>query len=210
MSQTVVSFISAFLASLLFLLFHYGLVLPLGSETLNWGLALALAMGAYAGLLLVLPRKKNLEDELAQMSGYSGPHAAEVAEVIRAGMEKIDQIRQQGLKLKGEAETKVERIAGIAEEIVLGFKEDPSDIHRSKHFLLHYLDATLEILQKYNELQSKRIGPQIQAVLEKSEETLSEIEAAFDKQYQRNLSNEAMELDVNLDVLKNMIKSEGL
>jgi len=210
MIPSVASYLSAALASILFLLFHYGLVFPARNEAINLMLALGLAAAAYFGLLAVLPRKKALEDELAEMEAFSGVRATEAAVLIRSTMEKINTIRDHGGQLNPAVNARIERIADIAEAIVEEFKTDPSDINRSKHFLYHYLDAAIDIIDKYRELLSKNGGTQIQGVLRKSEQTLAEIEMIFEKQYQRNLENEAMELDVNLDVLKNMIKSEGL
>lgn len=210
MTESAVSYISAVFASILFLFFRYGLVFPARLSELNMLLELGLALGAYAGFLLVLPRAKSLEEELAGMGSLAGGDVSEAAVLIRSSKEKIETIRGYGSGLEENIRIKVEHIADIADAIVEGFKEDPSDINRSKQFLFHYLDATIDIIGKYQELVNKSAGTQIDAVLEKSEQTLSEIEEVFEKQYQRNLANEAMELDVNLDVLKNMIKSEGL
>jgi hypothetical protein len=210
MTESVVSYVSAVLASILFLFFHYGLVFPARSPEMNMLFSLTLALAAYAGFLLMLPRAKSLEEELAGLDSFAGADAGDAAMLIRSTKEKIDAIRLHGSGLVENSKLQVERIADIAEAIVEGFKEDPSDIGRSRQFLFHYLDATLDIIEKYRELADKNAGPQIAAVLKKSEQTLSDIEGVFQKQYQRNLTNEAMELDVNLDVLKNMIKSEGL
>lgn len=210
MTESMVSYCSALLASLCFCLFHFVCVFPGSTPVLNFFLALLLAIAAYAGFVLVLPRAQSLEEELAGMNVSAGINPQAVAALIRASLEKITDIREHSSELQGDVQATLKRITGIAQDIVEGFKNDPTDINRSKQFLFHYLDATLDIVSKYKELRNKKGGEPVEAVLIKSEQTLAEIEAVFQKQYQRNLANEAMELDVNLDVLQNMIKSEGL
>jgi 5-bromo-4-chloroindolyl phosphate hydrolysis protein len=46
--------------------------------------------------------------------------------------------------------------------------------------------------------------------MQKFETTLDEIEKAFEKQYERNLSDDVRGLDVDLKTLNTMLKEEGL
>jgi len=194
----------------LFLLFHYGLVFPRRLIVGEFTLSLILAALAYVGILFLLPKPRRLADELAHIAVEIGMDGAEMAELIETSNAKIAAIRQVNADLPGAPHDRIERIARSAERIIAGFREDPEDVHRSWNFLYHYLDATVEIVRQYRELRRKEGGEKVQAVLDKSEVTLAEIEDVFERQYQRNLDNEALSLDVDLDVLRRMMKSEGL
>ncbi len=194
----------------LFLLFHYGLVFPRRLIVGEFTLSLVLAALGYVGILLLLPKPRHLADELAHIAVEIGMDGAELAELIETGNAKIAAIREINADLPGAPHDRIERIARSAERIIAGFREDPDDVHRSWNFLHHYLDATVEIVRQYRELRRKEGGEKVQAVLDKSETTLAEIEDVFERQYQRNLDNEALSLDVDLDVLRRMMKSEGL
>ena len=213
MRTALFSYLSAAVAAGLFLFFHYGLVFPAGSGAADFLLALVLAVMAYIGLILVMPREKTLAEEFAGMAASYGFNAEEAAVLIGSAAEKIATIRaaSRDPQIKPAVSEKITAIAHTAETIINELKADPSDIGRSKHFLYHYLDAAIDIIEKYRVLLSKKGDTDhLKSVLEKSEQALDEIQKVFEKQYQRNLENEAMELDVQLDVLKNMIKSEGL
>lgn len=194
----------------LFLLFHYGLVFPRRLVLGEFAWSLILAALAYVGFLLLLPKPKRLADQLAHIAGEIGMEGAELADLIETSNAKIAAIREINADIPGAPHDRIERIARSAERIIAGFLEDPEDVHRSWNFLYHYLDATVDIVRQYRELRRKEAGPKVQAVLDKSEETLLEIEDVFERQYRRNLDNEALSLDVDLDVLRRMMKSEGL
>lgn len=194
----------------LFLLFHYGLVFPRRLVVGEFALSLILAVLAYIGILLLLPKPRRLADELAHIAVEIGMDGAEMAELIETSNAKITAIRAVNADLPGAPHERIERIAQTAERIIAGFREDPEDVHRSWNFLYHYLDATVEIVRQYRELRRKEGGKKVQAVLDKAERTLADIENVFERQYQRNLDNEALSLDVDLDVLRRMMKSEGL
>lgn len=202
--------VAGLLSAGVFLLFHYGLVFPRRFLVGEFTLSLILAAGAYVGMVLILPEPKRLADELAEIAGEIGMDGAEMAELLRTSYGKIAAIRKVNAEIPGEPHERVERIAQSAERIIAGFRDDPEDVHRSWNFLYHYLDATVEIVRQYRELRRKAGGKKVQAVLDKSEATLAEIETVFERQYQRNLDNEALSLDVDLDVLRRMMKSEGL
>lgn len=194
----------------LFLLFHYGLVFPdhlfIGEPALSFILALL----SYVGILLVLPKPRTLADELAERASQAGMDGHELARIIRTNHAKIEMIRKINTDIRGQPHEQIERIAAAGERIIQRFKEDPDDVRRSRHFLHHYLNATVDIVSQYRELTRRGTGQRVHAVLDKTEETLAEIEDIFRQQYERNLDNEALSLDVALDVLRKMMKKEGL
>ena len=193
-----------------FLVFHYVLVFPRHLFFGEFIFALALAALSYPGFFLVIPRKMTLSDRLTEIAPQIGMAPEEMAALMEESRDKIADLRRVNIELDGEAHDRVERIADWADRIIAGFTDDPEDVHRSWNFLHHYLDATVEVVRQYRELKRKRAGERVRDVLDKVEETLAEIEDVFSRQYQRNLDNEALSLDVDIDVLRRMMRSEGL
>lgn len=197
-------------SSALFLGFRYGLVFPGDLPGGRTVFELALAVAAYVGMTLLLPRPVGLRRQLAEMAAAARMDEAEVASLIGSSRGKVERIRKINEEISGRAHDRIEAVATIASRIVEGFRDDPSDIRRSRNFLYHYLDATVDIVEQYRELNRKSAGERVRQVLDKSEQTLAEIETVFQRQYQRNLDDEALALDVDLDVLRRMMKGEGL
>lgn len=203
-SEVARSVIAGIVASGTYLVALYGLTMP------EWEVAYALilALGAFAGTALLLPRQRSLTERLATLDGGWSGDAAQAAVVIEACQQRIDRLRaaSEALQEEGLRERTLGVIEG-AERIVAGFFEDPSDISNS-HIFERYLDAAADIAEKCAGLDDKSGGEAVEAVMARSYRALGDIEAAFGRQYERNLSNDILDLDVDLDVLTQTIKSE--
>ncbi|MFP4476818.1 MAG: 5-bromo-4-chloroindolyl phosphate hydrolysis family protein [Desulfatibacillaceae bacterium] len=209
MSESAVSYVSALLAAVLLLVCHFFLIFPVDGPERKILLSLLLALAAYKGFLLLLPIRKGLEEKAVEAAHRAGVDPEEVVFVIQTGLAGARALRKSAHELDGEVRAAVERIAGIAEAIVAGLLNDPADAARCKLVLFRYLEATREIVDRYREIGRLRGSPQFKVVLEKSGQTLCEIEQVLTKQYERNLTDEALELDIQLDVLRDMMRYDG-
>jgi 5-bromo-4-chloroindolyl phosphate hydrolysis protein len=164
------------------------------------------------GVQSALPTTRTLQDQLYNMSEVSGLSADEVAETVNGAKAQIKQIRETAKVISNQTvATRIGEIADVAYKIVDGFIDDPADIKRSRAFLVNYLDQTVELVERYAKLEQKDSNSdKVQEVMQKFETTLDEIEKAFEKQYERNLSDDVRGLDVDLKTLNTMLKEEGL
>lgn len=164
------------------------------------------------GFQTALPRKRVLADKFENISLESGLSSQDVANVIGEANTKIERIDQASQNLKdNNTRKKVNNISNLATQIIEGFIEDPSDIRRSRTFLNQYLNQTADLVERYVQLERKDDSVEkVKEIKSKFGETLNEIEAAFKKQYERNLSDDVLNLDVDMDVLNKMLKQEGL
>ncbi len=75
----------------------------------------------------------------------------------------------------------------------------------------YYLNSTIQILSKYVELTAHKLKDEnIEKSLIRVESMLESLKAAYSKQFARLLTNDVSSLDVELNLLENMLKAEGL
>jgi len=111
----------------------------------------------------------------------------------------------------GALRQRVTKISNLADKIVLDLRQDPKDVRSARRFLDYYLDATLTVIQRYAELAQKgSMSPEVQPVLAKFDTLLDTIENTFEKQLNRLLRDDTLDLDTDISVLKQMMDSEGL
>lgn len=182
-------------------------LLPIAQLLLSGGVAGLCWLGAMA----TLPKVETLRERIARAAGAGGVDASEVAAVIEAARGRIKAVRQAAAGLDGPVGAKVGSICDIAARIVDGLLADPADVARTRPFLDHYLGSTLELVERYAALEGKAEGSARVAGIQASfEPVLDDLEKLFVKQYERNLQNEARALDLEIDVLRRMIKAEGV
>jgi hypothetical protein len=100
----------------------------------------------------------------------------------------------------------VDAIGQEVVDIIDGFKDDTSDIHRCRHVVARCLDQAIKILQNL-EVFEKRIEStdsirqeDYQSTLDLSVDGLSQIKDALIEQHRRNLDNNQNELEIDLKI----------
>ena len=138
--------------------------------------------------------------------------AEELNRTLKDGDEKVKSL-QSYLPLISSAtvKEKLGQIINIVKDIFNNFKKDPKDIKYAKQFLSYYLDTTIIIVKKYTELSSQNLQtPEIKGTLLKAENMLGSIEKAFEIQKAKLLSDDVMQLDVEIETLEKTFNAEGL
>ena len=169
-----------------------------------WSLAVGLAIWLALHLILAEPA--------APESQVRGMTSAEVQRQVREAEAKVRRLRVLGRRMPtAPLRARVADIVLLAERIVEDLKKDPKDIRVARRFLDYYLDATVTVVQRYAEL-IRRGGSSsdVRQVLGKFDALLDTIESTFEKQLNRLLRDDALDLDADITVLKQMMDSEGL
>ncbi|MGE5417152.1 MAG: 5-bromo-4-chloroindolyl phosphate hydrolysis family protein [Acidobacteriota bacterium] len=174
---------------------------------LQTGLPIAIGAGiaSFAGTVMALGRSDE-EQPMAKLGALSKD--ATIAEAHK----KLQDIHACGRRIPDTAvRQKVEAICGVADKIFEDLRNDPRDIQPAKKFLTYYLDATANILDKYLEISSKGLnGPEVTQRMAKVSQLLDTIRIAFENQLTKLLDNDFLDLDAEMSLLENTIKSEGL
>lgn len=90
-----------------------------------------------------------------------------------------------------------------AKAILQTIQEDPKDVRVARKFLTVYIDGIAKVTDAYTDLEEKDITSKTK---EKLHELMNDVEVRFDKELKRLQQNNAFDLDVHMDVLKEQIK----
>jgi 5-bromo-4-chloroindolyl phosphate hydrolysis protein len=133
------------------------------------------------------------------------------SQIVAEGMEKLRQISNAARMIQSnEVAGKIRAICKVGVEIFDDIKKKPDDARRARQFTGYYLDATKKIVEQYVELSGKKDrSPEVGKALEKIEGMLDAIKATFDRQLAGLLENDLLDLNAEINVLKNTMKMEG-
>ena len=143
--------------------------------------------------------------------GYTtstGVTPAMVVEAIEEAEEKIEGIEAAGAEIRDRPlRDRINRVTKRSRDILARIEQDPSDLRRSKKFLVVYLDGALEATRKYARSQNDLSGDQSMYI--KFRSLLDDMEREFDHQHEKLLTNDRIDLDVEIDVLADRLKAES-
>lgn len=150
-------------------------------------------------------------DPLRSPPPVISPHGVTHEEVTKALVEaeqKIAAIEEAGRVVQNyELRQRLRRIVELAREILTVIEDDPRDLPRAQKFLYVYLEGAEKVCAGYARTHSKVASPQLE---NNFRNVLATIESVFMKQRQRLLENDIMDLDVQIEVLANQLKREGI
>jgi hypothetical protein len=102
---------------------------------------------------------------------------------------------------------RLRRITAIGYRILEEIERDPRDASRARKFLNVYLDSaervTVEYARSHRQLRNRPLEDNFRQLL-------IDMETTFEAQHRRLLENDALALDVEIEVLNERLKREGL
>lgn len=174
--------------------------------------AICAGIGAIVAIVawLVLPKPRTLADKIAAAAKDANVSPDEVVATIEETNTKIQEIRRSAGALNERLRGRVEAICQSAYTIAHALHTDPGDVGRSRPFLMHYLDATIDVVERSAELDRRKgDSDRFDDVFGKLEPLLDDIEGIFKQHYERNLADDALQLDVSIDSLQQLIRAEA-
>jgi 5-bromo-4-chloroindolyl phosphate hydrolysis protein len=98
---------------------------------------------------------------------------------------------------------KTSHLYKVARRILSIIEEEPHRFHSARSFFSSYLDSTITILEKYTMLVSQPVrNTEIMMALKKTEAMLDDIIHALEEELMQVLSDDVLNLNVELDTLK--------
>jgi len=168
-------------------------------------IALTFGLGALAGMALLYGFDPRQEKMVAGVHGYT---AEEIVQTIDEAEAKISGIEFANKQINNWAFThRIQLICEHAREILGMLEEDPGDIRRARKFLNIYLDGAFKVTEGYAEMHNKQPSKQL---TENFDHVLQTIESVFIEQKQKLLEDDALNLDVQIEVLTAQLKHEGV
>jgi len=161
--------------------------------------------------------KKLCPDKIIEVEEPEPPkpepeYPPEVAAVISEG--KLAMAEMERLKnsiANPDVKSKITRIMILSDKIVRHAEADLSDLSRIRKFLSYYLPTTIKLLNAYDRMDEQGIrGEHIGGTIQRIEDMLDTIIAAYEKQLDALFSNEALDIETDIEVLDAMLTREGL
>lgn len=135
----------------------------------------------------------------------------ELKDTISEGYERMEEIKKLAGKItNSRVRTKVNRISSAAQKVFNYLEKNPEKIRSARRFFSYYLETTHTILTKYVALSDQGLQtPEITETLKKVEDILDAIAETFEKQLASLMTNEVIDLDAEISLLKNTMKMGG-
>jgi len=159
-----------------------------------------LVMLVIAVLYFALRKPKKTEEQKV---------AEEVYTVIKNGRQNLMGLRRMSMEVKNaHVRTLSTEICGSIEKILRTLKERPEQLGSLRQFFNYYLPTLEKILVKFREIEAS--GVPTEEVTGNTIECMENIKIAMEKQYRNLFENDILDLTVEMEVLTQICKRDGL
>lgn len=179
-------------------------IVGIGLFSLGHGLFGAVAFGGLAGLAHVASfgldpmRRKGMDDAAGDRIARALDEAEQMVREIATAAARIGD---------GGLERRVERLCDQAREVFRTVEADPRDLSRARRFLNVYLLGLRDATAKFAGLYGRSRDPEARA---QYEALLGDLETSFAAQRDSLLIENRSDLDVEIEVLRDRLRHDGL
>lgn len=136
---------------------------------------------------------------------------AGVGEVIRAGYDAMRRIREANDIIRDEAlSAQIDSIENSCSQILSILEQRPNLLPQLRTFLRYYLPTTLKLLDARAKLENTASTRKAREVRTRISEAVGVIDKAFAKQLEALDAYRFLDLESEMDVLRDMLKADGL
>jgi hypothetical protein len=146
-------------------------------------------------------------------AGAPPPHSAALGDEVRAaldeGYRRLEQIEAARAQLAlPEFQSRLGNISVGVERILQSIETDPENLRRARKFLSVYLDGARKVAEQYARTQGEQ-----QSSVEREQNfrtLLVDMENTCQEQYEKLQKREMLDLDVQIEVLSQRLRREGI
>ncbi len=167
--------------------------------------SLAYAVGAAAGYFMVY----GADARPARLPAWSsGGAEADARTVLELAYQRLEALDEAGRKIANrEFRQRLGSISATVGKILRAVEANPADLRRTRKFLNVYLDGAQKVALQYARAEAH--GPS--AEREQNFRTLLvDVENTCQQQYEKLLQHDALDLDVEIEVLTTRLRREGI
>lgn len=161
-----------------------------------------------------LVRKKEEEERLARERELleQDPVRKQVKIATEEGKEYIRRIREVNDDIPGEdISQKLYRLEKVCTRIFEHIEKKPEKLPDIRKFMNYYLPTTLKLVETYHEFSIQPVqGENIKTARAEIEDTLDDINMAFEKMFDKMFEDDALDISTDISVLSAMLAQEGL
>ncbi|TVQ35321.1 MAG: hypothetical protein EA356_08090 [Geminicoccaceae bacterium] len=138
----------------------------------------------------------------------AGVRTEQLVAAIREAEAKLDDIRHHAdLLANKDLKRRIDRILERAHAVLDELEHDPKDLPRARRFLNTYLDGTQNVIRAYTKRQQDFADT---ALAQNFTNVLGTIETVFAEQLEHLKKDEALNLEVAIEVLETQLTREGV
>lgn len=146
-----------------------------------------------------------------QESAAGAKEYSEIDEVIRAGRRALLSIRKANDIIADEAlSAQIDSIEDSCSQLLSILEQRPQLLSQLRTFLRYYLPTTLRLLDARAKLENNASTPKAREVRARISEAIGAIDKAFKKQVEALDAYLFIDLESEMDVLRDMLKADGL
>ena len=163
--------------------------------------SLAIGVGAFCAGELVFQVKK--KTDLAKTKG--------MYETLTEAKEKNEAIYKMKSKIEDEEIVKdIDEIHDTVKKIIDTIEKKPEKYKKSNNFFNYYLPVTINILNKYDEIENQRLtSDESKKFMESTRSMIQKINKAFKKQLSNLYQSDILDTDAEMKVFDSMLKADG-
>ncbi|MBR3795400.1 MAG: 5-bromo-4-chloroindolyl phosphate hydrolysis family protein [Clostridia bacterium] len=162
----------------------------------------------------VMRRWQRTEESAARARHTQEPSIdenADVSDVIRAGYSAMRRIREANDIIKDEAlSAQIDSIENSCSQILSILEQRPNLLAQLRTFLRYYLPTTLRLLEARAKLENSANTRKAREIRTRISEAVGVIDKAFLKQLEALDAYRFLDLESEMDVLRDMLKADGL
>lgn len=196
--------VSIAVSTVLALLLFAALLVGLGWNIL---LCMGLSIVSYAGFLLVLrPVRRIGRIDIEKLGNGEVLHERlqEAGRDYRRMREAADRIQAPGLRQSAS------ELIDIAGNILKFLTDNPRKIPSARRYIDYYQETAANVLENYVELQDTRLlTDESEKIFQNTAEAVLTLKDAFRMQFQKLMQNELMDMEADLNLLRQTLRSEG-
>lgn len=104
----------------------------------------------------------------------------------------------------------IEEIHNTASKIIEAVEKKPKNYKKIPNFFNYYLPVTINILNKYDEIENQRLNTEeSEKFMKSTQNMMKKINNAFKKQLSSLYQNDIIDTDAEMKVFDTMLKSDG-
>lgn len=170
-------------------------------------LSILLAAGTYVALTLLLkPQKRIGKMDLSSIGNGEllGEKFGEAQKDFARLKKAVMEIKEEELKMQ------CTQLLETAESILKYLADHPEKIMAARRYIDYYQETAANILENYLELQKTKLATkEAEEIMKKTREGVLILKEAFGLQLQKLMENELMDMEADLNLLKQTLSSEG-
>lgn len=168
-------------------------------------------IAAGVGVAAFAAGKKLFPDRVVEVERAPQSGNAEVDALIREARVQLDEIRAANDRIaEPELSAQIDDIESTCRLILARLEEQPGMLASLRTFLRYYLPATLKLLTARAKLEGEVQSGQSAQIAGRIREAMRAVQAAFHKQLDALNEYRFINLESEMDVLADMLKSDGL